>query len=78
MTSYLMIIYFCLLSDTVCDGNTQNSSSFYVKSCDEDYVSEVLKKVDKKHNSPPKYRLEKYECFTVNNDKDNPSAVKVR
>jgi len=61
----LLIVYYCLLTDPVCDRNTITSSSSYVDSCDKDYIEGVLHKLNEQHNVPPKYKLTRTECLTV-------------
>lgn len=63
----LLIVYYCLLTDPVCDRNTITSSSSYVESCDESYVEGMLRKLNEQHNVPPKYKLSRTECLIVDN-----------
>lgn len=63
----LLIVYYCLLTDPVCDRYTITSSSSYVESCDKDYIDGVLEELNERHNVPPKYKLERTECLVVGN-----------
>ena len=63
----LLIVYYCLLTDPVCDRYTITSSSSYVESCDKDYIDGVLEELNERHNVPPKYKLERSECLVVGN-----------
>ena len=63
----LLIVYYCLLTDPVCDRYTITSSSSYVESCDKDYIDGVLEELNERHNVPPKYKLERTECLGVGN-----------
>ena len=63
----LLIVYYCLLTDPVCDRYTITSSSSYVESCDKDYIDGVLEELNERHNVPPKDKLERTECLVVGN-----------
>jgi hypothetical protein len=54
-----------MLTDPNCSGDTLNTSTFYVESCEKDYLSDVIKKAEKEHNDPPKFVIKKTDCYTL-------------
>tara|TARA_R110000824_G_scaffold334710_2_gene521288 strand:+ start:166 stop:417 length:252 start_codon:yes stop_codon:yes gene_type:complete len=60
----LLVIYFCLLGD-VCNRDSLNSSAFYIKSCDELYVKNILYETLKADNNPIRYEVIKTDCLHI-------------
>ena len=62
--NYLLIIYFCLIAD-VCDRYTTNSASFYVKSCEREYIRSEIAHVKKNETSSIDIDVVDHECIKL-------------
>jgi len=64
----LLIIYFCMAND-VCDKYTTSSASFYVGSCNEEFIERQVEhlKDKRKQNTSIDYTVVDYECFVLRN-----------
>jgi len=62
--TYLLIVYFCLAGD-VCDRYTTNSSSFYVGSCNEEFLERQVEHIKKNETSSIEIDVVDYECINL-------------
>ena len=64
----LLIIYFCMVND-ICDRNTTSSASFYVGSCNEEFIERQVEHLKDKRNQNTSidYTVVDYECFVLRN-----------
>ena len=62
----LLIIYFCMSAD-VCDKYTTNSASFYVGSCNEEFVERQVNHIKHNQATSLEYDVVDYECFELSN-----------
>jgi len=60
----LLIIYFCMSAD-VCDKYTTNSASFYVGSCNEEFVERQVEHLKNNQATSLEYYVVDYECFKL-------------
>lgn len=65
MTSSLLIIFFCLSSDNVCDRYSTNTASFYVDSCNGAYIEEQIQTMIKNETSFIEYDVVDYQCIKL-------------
>ena len=63
---FLLIIYFCMAND-ICDKYTTSAASFYVSTCDENFVEGQVNYIrDKtKQNTSLDYIVVDHECFKL-------------
>ena len=63
---WLLIIYFCMAND-VCDRYTTSSASFYVGSCNEEFIERQVELLrdKKKQNTSLDYIVVDHECFKL-------------
>ena len=60
----LLLIYFCMAAD-VCDKYTTNSASFYVGSCNEEFIERQIEHLKNNQATSLEDDVVDYECFKL-------------